>query len=294
MPKYLGSQRLPFCKTNSLIWLVNKLGSPTIFLIGLVLYCAIPLIFSGIFNAFNTNGNMLVAQAGPYNTADSAITLKDYIFYNFANMLTLEYSTYSPVGIGKLLAVSETILGLALFGALISVFLVKLLYPRKNSIVFSEYCYYALDKECFFIVFVNTNRIPLVQAEMSAVLKTGFTWPLRGSFTAPYIGESVWAFLLTDLAIKKEEISNLVLDSKNDGLKFGISGSYGFTTFASAIKYKLQKVIVVPSRGPWEIDPLLATPEYSNREFRKAFHQRPPNSQHFLEFAEGLGAKIVR
>lgn len=288
MSDYLGTTRLPGRKTNKFIRLVDKLNYWHLLLIGMSIYGAVVLITSGVCYLGAHCGHVLIDMTG-----GATPTFRDLVYFNFANILTLDHGPFSPIGAGKVITILEALVGVALLGVVISVVVVKLTNPSKNSIVFSKYGYYAIDTQSFFIIFVNTNRAPLVQAEMSLVIKTGFHWPIGSPIMAPYIGESAWTFFVGG-PFPKSKIANLVLQGgDHDSIKFGISGSYGFANFASAMRYTFKDIIVVPSREPFEQDPIYDKPEYSSPEFVKAFHFKPEDSLNFYDYAKKLGAKEI-
>lgn len=210
------------------------------------------------------------------------------VYFNFITILTVGYGDLAPVGLGRFVAVIEALFGIAFLGVVIGVVVIKLTNASDNSIVFSQYCYYAKDEQRFYVVFVNTNKKPLVHAEMSYVLKIG-NWVVHPSIVSPYVGDSVWTFFLGDLPI--EGIPSLDIHAEEDGLKFSISGRYGLSGYSAYVKYYLQEIVVVESRDNVITLPELKKPEFGSLSLERSFHYKPNGSVNFLEFAKELRSK---
>ena len=75
---------------------------------------------------------------------------------------------------------------------------------------------------------------------------------------------------------------------QDDGLKFGLSGNYGFTRFATAVKYTFDKILVVPNSNALVHNPLVLKPKFGSQEFETLFHFRPQGAITFIEYVEKL------
>lgn len=222
--------------------------------------------------------------------------VQDLLYFNFITILTVGYGDYAPFGVGRVISILESLSGLIVFGAFTGVFVIKLMLPRKDTIVFSKYCYYDDSKARFVIQFVNTANLPLVNVEMCSLLKLGRDWVLRPSYTSPYIGSSAWTFSINRIddfpgGENFDDFRQLTL-YQDDGIKFGIVGTIGFATFSSTIKYNLDQVIVIKSKRELTDQKSLKEPDFSSQSFIEAFHYIPENAENFLQFAKKRGSKI--
>jgi len=212
----------------------------------------------------------------------------DILYFNFVTILTVGYGDMQPDGIGRFVAVVEALIGVGLFGGIIGVVVLKLTQPKKNSIVFSNQAYYAMDEQRFFIMFVNTSNAQLINAQISYSVNLGHHSKVKPSKTSPYISDSVWILNLSKCLRKDLRDMELYHD---DGLKFAVSGTYGFTAFATAVEYEIGQILAVPSRTPLERELLLSAPKFGSPEFERVFHYLPEGSMPFLTYAQNCGAK---
>lgn len=283
MPETSASIILPDKNTNRFINFINATSVIKLLIYGVLIYVGVVVFCSAIFYAFANFGQDVI------NKDKLPIrNLGTILYFNFVTILTVGYGDLAPVGIGRFLAVVEALTGIGLFGLIIGVVIIKFTNPSDNSIVFSRYCYYALDEEKFFIHFVNTNKKALINVEMSYVVKIG-NWKVRPSITSPYVGKSIWTFFLPDV-LAMEEISNLTL-RKDDGFKFGLKGSYGFASYVCYIKYFLDEILVIKSRKLITKIPILEDPVFGTQDLEDAFHYIPKDRKTFKEYALELGAK---
>lgn len=124
----------------------------------------------------------------------------------------------------------------------------------------------------------------MVNVELSHVIKIG-NWVVRPSVVTPYIGKSVWTFFLT--GIPDQTHDNYLL-KPDDGLKFGISGSYGFAKYSAYIKYSLADIFVVDSREPWIQMDALRNPVLGSVDLENSINYLPEDAQGFRECFSNL------
>lgn len=243
------------------------------------------ITFSSVFYLAAYLGYPLI-----FSESDPVKGFGGIVYFNFVTILTIGYGDLHPVGVGRFLAAIEALFGVGLFGSIIGVAIIKLTNPHSQSIVFSKYGYYALDVNRFFIIFVNTNRTPFVNVQLSAILKIRRNNHVEPLSTAPYIGESVWVFYLHRLPA--ERIRQLSLFS-DDGLKFGLSGNYGFTRFATAVKYTFDEILVVANSNALAHNPVVLNPKFGSQEFKSLFHFKPEGAITFSEYVRQLRNKNI-
>lgn len=280
MHHFIGSTRLPNKNTN---WFIRTVeDTPTVRLISIALlgYALIAISFSSIFHLIAWLGKPLI-----FSNDSPVQGFAEVVYFNFITILTVGYGDLHPVGVGRFLAALEALIGVGLFGSVIGVVIIKLTNPDKRSIVFSKYGYYALDVNRFFIIFVNTTGTPFVNVELSSILKISRNNHVEPPSTAPYIGESVWVFYLHRLLPDKMRQLTYFQD---DGLKFGLSGNYGFARFATAVKYTFEDILVVSDSNALANNPLTLEPKFGSEDFEKIFHFKPQGAILFSEYAEKL------
>jgi len=296
----LGISRLPSRVRPSLIRFADSRSLFELIAYGIGVYLLV-ILLGTCADFFATKiGHQVVIEG------DQCITgFWNLLYFNFVTILTVGYGDFAPVGLGRLISVLQALMGIGIFGSVIGVLVVKLMLPRKDAVVFSKYCYFDQSEKRFVVVFVNTMDMPLINAEMCSLLKMGRgEWVVYPAFTAPYVGDSAWTFSINPLGKydnnfdpdddtylnKPTDLSGRVI-FPDDSIKFGISGSYGFATFAATKKYSFKEVWVIPSKSALPLD-ALRNPDLSSPDFAEKFHYVPPEGRTFESFAAECGAII--
>jgi len=296
-----ASTKLPKSIRSSIIRLADALPLPWLLLLGVLSYVSVIVLVTCVDLLFISFGCQVVKQNGVCVT-----NFSDLLCFNATTILTIGFGDLVPIGLGRVLAAGEAIAGAVLFGLIIGMLAVKLMLPRRNAIVFSSYCYFDESAKRFIVQFVNTMDKELVIAEMCSLLKIGRgDWIVSRSFTAPYVGGSAWTFSVNSIGGYDRNYTagtypnnNLPVDLtdqssyiEDDGIKFGISGNYGFATFSVAMKYKFDEVWVVPSKDSLPLSSLRKR-DLKSRKFIEAFYYIPPKAVSFVQYAEDRGAII--
>lgn len=60
----------------------------------------------------------------------------EVLYFNFVTILTIRYGDLIPIGVGRVLAVVEAILGIAIIGVVVAALTAKFLSAPRDSIVF--------------------------------------------------------------------------------------------------------------------------------------------------------------
>lgn len=281
MSELIGSTCLPHSSPNWLIRKVQATSTLRLIFIGIIVYALLTVAFSGLFYFLSSLDLPLVRDG----SSSPIIDFGNLVYFNFITILTVGYGDLHPVEIGRMFAVVEALIGVGLFGLIIGVVIIKVTNPKDNSIVFSKYGYYSSDRNTFFVIFVNTTGSPFVNVLFSSILKMGRENRVRPPLSAPYISDSLWDLYLHE--VPPEVIRDVTLYS-DDGLKFGLSGNFGFATFATAIKYTLDDILVVPNSDVFDNNPLTLHPSLSSAEFATIFHYKPEGAITFRQYAERL------
>lgn len=294
-----GSTKLPKSYVSSIVEYVDERTLLQLVRNGLLIYFTVVLISTIAqilcIHAFNCQ---VIKENGICVT-----NILDLLYFNLITILTIGYGDYAPYGIGRIIACAEALAGVGIFGAVVSAAVLKMMLPKRNSIVFSKYCYFTLDDMRFVIVFVNTTKLDLVNADMCSILKLGrINWIVRPPYRAPYVGESAWTFSVNSLLeyiskdpkeeITRDDVVTLLSEMtlyEDDGLKFGISGSLGFSRFSASKKYSPNQCWVLKTKHELSVD-ILRKPQFGSREFEDAFHYIPPGRKTFLDWAKEYGA----
>jgi hypothetical protein len=302
-----ASTRIPTTRRASAVEYVSRRSVPRLVVEGLSVYVAIVVFITGVQLLLIQGGFQVVKSNG------ACVTYwLDLIYFNVVTVLTIGYGDYVPSEMGRVLMAFEALAGVGVFGTLVGVVVVKVMLPRPDSIVFSNYCYFDKDAQRFVVQFVNTTQTRLVNADMSSVLKLGrANWIVRPPFRTPYVGESGWTFSVNGLweyvgnpaleAARAEKrfpqqeiddfLSHLIIYG-DDGLKFGISGSHGFSVFSAAKKYSLADCWVVESKDSMPVSEL-RDPVLGSSQFAAALNYIPDERQTFLDYARQKGATIA-
>jgi hypothetical protein len=133
------------------------------------------------------------------------------------------------------------------------------------------------------VIYVNTSRSRLVNAEISSYFKLGGDWSVRPSVRSPFVTRAVQTFF-TD-SVGEDDLVALLTDS-SDSFRFRINGQLGGASLSVAIEYKPGDIVVIPSRdvltaypGFWDVD-------FKSPELETMFHYRPANSRSLIEHVE--------
>lgn len=210
-------------------------------------------------------------------TDGSTVGWWDIVYFNLISIMTIGYGDYQPNGgIARFITVLEAILGTGILGITLAALTAKFLSPPRNAVVFSRHAYYCTEDERFLVIYLNTTRSRLVNAEISSYFKLGGDWSVRPSVRSPFVTRAVQTFF-TDKVLEDDLVRFLNTDS--DAFRFGVSGQLGATSFSVAIEYKPTDIIVLPNRdiliaypGFWDVD-------LRSSGFQKMFHYKPVNAR---------------
>jgi hypothetical protein len=271
MSNLFASQELPRKRTGGTLAWLDRQSIGKIAIMGISLYFFVILSVSLIEFSYHSNGRDLVLNENKVGVG----SFSDLLYFNLITILTVGYGDLHPVSYGKLFSVIEAFIGVGLFSLLVAVITVKALLPPRNTVVFSKYAYYCTEPERFLAVFVNTSNTNLGNAEISSYFKLGGDWGVKPSITAPFITQSVQTFYIEHMPAK-EIISDL---RDGDGLRVGIAGGIGFTSFSASIQYHADEILVIPNRKELVdfFEPKW-NPDFTSTSFKRMFHYRPENA----------------
>jgi hypothetical protein len=257
---------LPKTRTGILLTRLESHSTWKLLLLGLILYIGIVLLVSTLELVFHQFGYNFL-----HNANSAPDNFFDYLFFNFSTILTLDYGSYEPVHVGKLLSIIEAFFGVVVFGALLAIIVVKVLLPPANTIVFSRYAYYCTEPQRFLIIYVNTSNLKLSKVEISSYFKLGGDWGITPSVVAPFITRAVQTFYIDECPV-----SGIIKSLKSgDCLRVGISGGLGFANYSTFIEYQAEDILVINDRskllefeGFWH-------PNFSDSKLQDMFHYHP-------------------
>jgi hypothetical protein len=273
--------QLPKRRTGRLLsWLAS---SPTwlIGVGGLAMYTMVVLLVSAIEWSFSVSGDAWVKAAD-----DPVVGWWDIVYFNFISILSIGYGDYSPAtGGARLLTVIEALTGTGILGVVLAALTAKFLSPPDKAIVFSRHAYYCRDDEKLLVIFLNTTRLRLVNAEISSYFKLGGDWTVRPAVRSPLITRAVQTFFTDsvpeDLLVKR-------LDEASDAFRFALSGQLGAMSLSVAIEYKPADILVLRNRsdlisypGFWDVD-------LNSKEFEAMFHYNPAEARALPEYVTEL------
>jgi len=245
-------------------------------LFGILAYFLIACLFSVIEYVLKSPLTYFKGTPGP-------LSFWDLIYFNFTTILTVGYGDYSPSGYVRILSIIEAFIGVGLYSFFVAVLTVKSLFPKKHSIVFSKYGYYSLAEKKFLIIFLNTAKENIANAEICSYFKLGADWEILPSGKTPFITKSVQTFFVTNEYAPEELKEKL---HPYDCLRVGISGGIGMANYSTSVEYGTDDIIVIESRevlrkyeGFWKVDERIKSSEFKNH-----FHYRPAGSNSLKEY----------
>jgi hypothetical protein len=247
--------------------------------IGLALYVLTAFIISGLEWWSSLTGDAWVKA-----TDGSFVGWWDIVYFNFVSIMTIGYGDYVPLGGGaRILTVFEALLGTGILGITLAALTAKFLSSPGNAVVFSRHAYYCTQDEKFLVIYLNTTRSRLVNAELSSFFKLGGDWAVRPSVRSPFVTRAVQTFFTN--TVPEDEIVKLLNDA-SDAFRFAISGQIGSAFCSAAIKYKPNDIIVLPNRDALTVYPGFWDPDLQSREFQSMFHYRPANALTLSEYVK--------
>jgi hypothetical protein len=131
-----GLIQIPAARRTSVVEYVNRRSAFRLVAEGLCLYLGIVLLMTCLQSGLIKWGLQVVRANGRCVTY-----WLELIYFNFVTVLTIGYGDYVPVGFNRVLITAEALAGVGIFGALVGVVVVKAMLPKRDSIVFSRYCY---------------------------------------------------------------------------------------------------------------------------------------------------------
>ncbi|WP_345947723.1 potassium channel family protein [Mucilaginibacter sp. PAMB04274] len=259
--------QLPKIRRVSIIELIDRIRPELLVVYGLALYVVTVLFFTAVELVIGLSGNIKPCPVDGW----------DLLYFNFVSILTIGYGDLSPKGIFRVLTIIEAMIGLAIYSLAISVITLKMLLPRKHTIVFSKFAYYSTKDKAFLIIYLNTARQFITNLETTWYFKLNEDWKTGPPSRVPFITTSVQTFYLR----YELELDKIVSDLHPfDCLRVGLSGGLGVSNYSTYVQYDLDKILVIPDReelkayeGFYQVDDHL-----SSTGFRDKFHYRPDNA----------------
>src|ERR1017187_3759128 len=131
----------PLSRTNSLRQLISDTPLSVFIVASLAVYFGLAFSFALTYWAATVLWHVdLLRPAQP---------LLGALYFSFVTQLTVGYGDIVPIGIGRLLAVAQAVVGTGIFGIWISYAVVKILSPSPRTLVFSPKAFYTLDTKEF-------------------------------------------------------------------------------------------------------------------------------------------------
>jgi Ion channel len=267
---------LPRHRTGRFVAWLDRSSLCRILTFGLAVYSIGPVTLSFVELACASAGDVLVKDTAQ----KSVLSFWDLLYFNFTTILTVGYGDFVPVSAGRLLSVAEAIFGLVLFGAIISVAMIKVMLPPKNAVEFSKYGYYCTEEEQFLVIFVNTTSSFLVNPEMCSYYRQGDDWTVRPAYRAPVIKHSVWTFFIAHVTTE-ELISG---PDEDNCLRFGITGQLGLSSVSAYVEYEPENILVIPNRQELVTFKGFRNANLASKDLRDMFHYHPKGSESLKEF----------
>jgi hypothetical protein len=282
---------LPTKRTGLIVQLISSVSIGQIVMLGVGAYLGLIFAVSGIeYWSSNPPGHSWVKY--------DKVAIGDFwdIFYfNSITILTIGYGDFVPNGAGaRVLSVAEAFLGTGIITITLSALIAKFLSPPTDAIVFSKYAYYCTEVQTFMVIYMNTTRNRVVNADQSAYFKLAGDWGVTSAVRSPLITRAVQTFYNAQVSeqeiVEKLDIDHL--DDPRDVLRFGISGQIGAGSFSVAMEYDRSDIIVLPNRkrltgysGFWDV-------KLDDAKFQSMFHYRPQGSPTLVEYVRNRRQQI--
>lgn len=177
-------------------------------------------------------------------------------------------------------------MGTGIMTVTLSALIAKFLSPPKDAIVFSRYAYYCYEPQKFLVIYLNTTRNRIVNADQSSYFKLAGNWTVTPSDRSPLITRAVQTFHVARVP-KKVLVARLDIDRPDetrDLLRFGISGQLGGSSFSAGIEYNANDILVIPNRDELTAFPGFWQPNLKDEKFLRMFHYRPDNAPTLVEY----------
>jgi|GEM_PF-3029769 len=266
-----ASTTLPRSRAFSFIEVVAARSARTILLAGLCLYI-FPIAMITLAEYYWPSTLVFYGDKTP-------ASLGDLWYFNFITILTVGYGDLHPVGMGRCFAVVEAVWGMLVFSLLIAALTAKVMSAPRNAIVFSRYCYYCTDQQMVLLIFVNTTRSILIDADMSSYLKLGGHWLVTHSIRSPFMTRSVQTFF-----IRKVPLDDIVTHLQvNDVFRFSISGKLCGASCSTAIEYDVSNIRVLQHREQLTQYKGLIEPTFKT-DISEMFHYCPDRLVSLVDF----------
>ena len=198
---------LPTSRTGLIVQLISRVSMGQIMMIGLGAYMVLIFAISG-FECCFSNPNHSWVRSGDLAIGD----FWDILYFNSITILTIGYGDLVPNGAGaRTLSVAEAFLGTGVITITLSALIAKFLSPPTDAIVFSKYAYYCTEVQRFMVIYMNTTRNRVVNADQSAYFKLAGDWGVTSAVRSPLITQAVQTFYTVQVS-EHEIVDKLDID----------------------------------------------------------------------------------
>ncbi|KQM77969.1 hypothetical protein ASE74_16395 [Pedobacter sp. Leaf216] len=266
---------LPKKRKHSFVEWIDSQGAASLAVLGILSYSAMVLVFSLLEKIILSPSDFNQPLLRDWN---------DLIYFNFISILTIGYGDIAPKGNFRWFVILEAVLGLGVYSSFISIITIKILLPKKDTIVFSRFAYFCTNENAFMIIYLNTAKKVITSLETSWYFKLGEDWTTCQPAKVPFITTSVQTFYLR-FGKSLEEISAKL--HPLDCLRVGLTGSLGMSNYSTSIQYNLSEIIIIPDRkelskypGFYSVDDSLGS-----EKFIAMFHYEPDGAPRLSTYA---------
>ena len=153
---------------------IKKKSTDCVLLVLVIVYFSISILF-GV-------GYYFLAKSNNFNTVESSVDqmdeqnsleikthreIIDYIYFSFITASTIGYGDFYPTAaFGKALVVFQSIFCSVYVAVMMSIITSKLLWPTKNTVIFSKKILYNPENKYFQVRIINTNSMPIINPEI--------------------------------------------------------------------------------------------------------------------------------
>lgn len=165
----------PSVSFKSVNWLKQK-STRCVILVLVAIYFFISILFgigyfilaeNEMFEVIELKDEQMDGQVEEENLSEIKPNIMDYIYFSFITASTIGYGDYYPTAIGgKILVVFQSVFCSVYVAIMMSIITSKLLWPAKNTIIFSKKIIYNPQRGQFQVRIINTNSMPIINPEI--------------------------------------------------------------------------------------------------------------------------------
>lgn len=165
----------PSVSSKSINWIKQKSTKCVIFVL-VIIYFLISMLFgvgyfilaeNKMFEVIELKDEQRDKQVEEDSLSEIKPNVMDYIYFSFITASTIGYGDYYPTAAGgRILVVFQSVFCSVYVAIMMSIITSKLLWPAKDTTIFSKKILYNPQKGQFQVRIINTNSMPIINPEI--------------------------------------------------------------------------------------------------------------------------------